>query len=374
MIKITKVKFLISVFLSCLIFGCVDPVEPEFAFEEGIIYVDALVSTSPGASFVSVYESRIEFRIYKNIFQEGATVFFRNPETNTLVNLIEDEGAYLPPTDFSAEVGETWELYITLADGREYHSLSERIAAPVAISAISADYVTDLYFSEAENNYIPGHSVKVDFDDPMDDTNFYYWRFRSYEHITDCDICYDGVLRNGVCETGTIARPPYYSYACSSECFRIRYSENVQIFSDEFVNGTSVNKLSVANVPLYTKENILVEIQQFSLSPSAHKYFKALKDILDNNGGFNAPPPAALIGNIFNPNDGEEYVLGRFTAAAAVVETVFIERGNIQESPLEDFIIGNYEEYGISPDPQTTTAPCEETRYRTGTAPQGWIE
>lgn len=371
--KTLKDKILISLFFSFLLIGCVDPVEPEFDFQEGLIYVEGFVSTSVGSSFVSVYESVIEFGMYRNVFLEGASVSFRNTETDVLVHLIEQEGVYVAPVEFVATVGESWELYITLTDGRQLQSLSEKISEPVAISNINTAYDTELFFSEGDKEFIPGHSVSVSFDDPIDEANYYYWRFRSYEPITDCAICYGGLLRNGICEP-TIGGPQYFTYGCEIGCFRIRYDKSVQIFADDFVNGTSITNLHVANVPLDTKKDILVEIQQFSLSPSAHKYFKALKDILDNNGGFNAPPPAALIGNMFNSNDSEDYVLGRFTAAASSVETIFIDRSEIVERQLEEIILGNSEPYGEVPDPQTVTAPCNETRFRTGITPQGWIE
>lgn len=371
--KTLRDKILISLFFSFLLIGCIDPVEPEFDFQEGLIYVEGFVSTSTGSSFVSVYESVTEFGVYQNMFLEGANVTFRNTETDVVVNLIEQEGVYIPPAEFAAEVGESWELYVSLDDGRQFQSLSERISAPVAISSLSATYNPELFFSEAEEDFVPGHAVSISFDDPASEANYYYWRFRSYEPIIDCEICYSGLLRNGACQPTTNG-PQYFTYGCEIGCFQIRYNENVQIFADDFVNGTSVNNLHVANVPLYTKENVVVEIQQFSLSPAAYKYFRALKDILDNNGGFNAPPPAALIGNMFNPNDPEEYVLGRFTAAASTVETVFIDRSGISDQQLERVILGNYEPYGEVPDPQTVTAPCNETRFTTGITPQGWIE
>ena len=55
---------------------------------------------------------------------------------------------------------------------------------------------------------------------------------------------------------------------------------------------------------------MVVVAQQWNLTPEAHEYYKVLKDILDNNSGLNAPPPAALIGNLFNPEDTEDFIFG----------------------------------------------------------------
>jgi hypothetical protein len=168
----------------------------------------------------------------------------------------------------------------------------------------------------------------------------------------------------------------YFDYICETECWSIRYPESVNIFDDTFSNGRTVANLEVGSLPLYTKENMVVEVQQFSLTPAAHKYYKVLKDIVDNASGFNAPPPAALIGNLYNANDSQEIVLGRFTVAASSVVNVYVERELINEAAiatrqppavsLEPTIGSPY------PPPPTNLVPCEESRYRTAIEPEGW--
>ena len=138
---------------------------------------------------------------------------------------------------------------------------------------------------------------------------------------------------------------------------------------------------------LYTKNNILVEVQQFSIPPSTYEYYRVLKDLIDNNQGLNSPPPAALIGNMFNPNDDKEYVLGRFTAVAGSTKSIFIDRYDISESQIELNPVRQIEEcvevcppeacapgYTGPPCYEITRTTCEESRYRTAFAPEGWID
>lgn len=166
---------------------------------------------------------------------------------------------------------------------------------------------------------------------------------------------------------------PYYTYACKEHCWQIRYSDQISIFSDEFSDGATTTSLPVGNIVLYSKRNILLELQQFNLTPEAFRYFKTLKDIIDNNTGFNSPLPAALVGNLFNPSDPDEFVLGRFTAAAISVKPIFIERLFVDESPLEDEYI-TQGEGSETPPPQVFTAPCEESRFRTSRRPDAWVD
>lgn len=360
-------KFIVFFSLLFLFSDCIDPVPPVFNFQEGLIYVDAFVSTNLGASYVSIFEFNTEFRLFRNVFLEGAVVTLRNTETNVLVNLIEQEKTYVPPNNFVALIGESWELNITLTDGRQYQSLSEKMIKPVPITNITASYDSELFYSASTENFTPGHVVSISFDEPLDEKNYYYYNFRSYEPRRYCAICYGGFYANGICRSDFSI--DYLTYNCDTKCFQIRYNESVELLSDDFVNGLTVSNLPVAKVPFYTKSNILVEVQQFSISPSAFKYYNILKGLVDNKGSFNAPPPAALIGNVYSVNDSEEFVLGRFTVAASSIKSVFIDRSAILETPLEFPIKGKF----LDP-PGIRSVPCLETRYSTGFVPDGWVD
>ncbi|NJB70980.1 hypothetical protein GGR42_001442 [Saonia flava] len=368
------------IFLSIfLLAGCSDPVAPEFEYIDGLVYIEGLASTITGLSKVTITTSDTEFGIRKNTLIDDAQVSFRNVDTAEQVDLVLDTDTYIPPNDFVVLEGETWEMQVLLSDGRQFQSTPEKVTVPVDILEINATYDTELFFSEAFESFIPGHSVLISFEDPSEMENYYYWRFRSYEPITICANCDEGTyFRNGICEPHSgYTLVPYFSYLCDSKCWRIRYNANIQIFTDDFVDGKLVNNLSIANIPLYTKENIVVEIQQFSLSSSAYKYYKTLKDIIDNSGGFNAPTPAALIGNLYNPNDANEVVLGRFTVAASSTKSIFIDRSDIKELRLERYVPFGNSEGGpgfVVPDPLTLSIPCEESLYRTSIRPEGWLD
>lgn len=355
-------------------FNCTDPVEPQFEFREGLVFVEGFASTSLESSYVIINKSVSDFGVNKTNFEKGAVVSFINSETGTTIQLIEQGEAYVPSPDFKAAVGEKWELAITLLDGTQYKSSSETILEPVPISNVSATYDSQLRFNEGSKRFEPGHAVAITFDDPADQENYYYWTFRSFENIIVCEICFDGILRNGECGPTTVPQPDYFTYNCETECWKIRFPETINIFDDKLSNGKTTSNLMVAEVPLYTKREILVEIQQFSLTPAAYEYYKVLKDIVDNSAGFNAPPPAALIGNMVNLDDPNDFVLGRFTAASTSTASIFINRDGILEGELESRIveIGEPPLNSPYPPPITISAPCSETRYRTAIQPSGW--
>ncbi|RRQ49439.1 DUF4249 domain-containing protein [Maribacter algicola] len=368
----------VIIVFSFLPYGCIDPVPPEFDYEDGLIFIEGFASSNAGASYVGINESVTEFGVRGLNFIPGASVTVENLDSGLSVNFLESEDAYLAPLDFKVSPGERWKLIVAMPNGTVYESEPEIVLSPVPITEVAIDYDPELEFRPSVNRFIPGHKISVSFDDPAGAENNYYWSYRSFENLDYCIRCNEGIYRNGGCIPydlrGRLYR--YFDYICETECWTIRYPESVNIFDDTFSNGKTVAGLEVGSLPLYTKENMVVEVQQFSLTPAAYKYYKVLKDIVDNASGFNAPPPAALVGNLYNINDSEEFVLGRFTAAASSVVNMYVERELINEAAiatrqppavsLEPTLGSPY------PPPPTNLAPCEESRYRTAIEPEGW--
>ena len=358
----------ISLFiLSLTVLTCTNPVSPEYQFIEGLIYIEGFVGTTEGSSYVKITESDVA-RYYRNIFVSGANVAFINIASGERVILSEDNSEYIPASNFKGNVGERWYLEVNLPNGNQYLSEIETINPSVPIKELSVRYDNKLEFIEDFDKFVPGHEVSITFDDPENEANYYYWRFKTYDKARYCEICYEGYFRDGNC----IPSPnvDYFTYLCDSECWQIDYGRKIYIFSDEFSNGTTTSSLPIADVLLTRRTKILVEIQQFSLTPKAYEYYKTIKDLIDNNGGFNAPLPAALIGNMYNPEDPNEYVLGRFTASSATTKSIMINRTTVEDSPIDSPI-------SAMPEPPPSpflTAPCEENRYRTPIQPEGWIE
>jgi hypothetical protein len=365
-------RFITLILLSLSLSTCTNPISPEYQFIDGMIYIDGFIGTTEGSSYVNITESDVA-RYYRNIFVSGANVSFVNSITGERIALIEENYKYIPDNNnFKGEVGEEWYLEANLPNGKKYLSEIETITPSVPIKDINVRYDKQLEYIEDYKKYVPGHEVSITFDDPADQTNYYYWRFKTFDKSQICKICYEGKFRNNEC----ISDPSidYYTYWCDSDCWQIDYSSNIKIFSDKFSNGTTTSSLPVANVLLTRTTKILVEIQQFSLTPKAYEYYKTIKDLVDNNGGFNAPLPAALIGNMYNPEDSNEYVLGRFTASSAFTKTIMIDRTMITDRPIESQLIPKPEPLPTGPGPVYDKAPCEESRYRTSIEPEGWIE
>lgn len=225
--------------------SCIEPTEPVFELRDGLIYVDAFVGTAEGVSYATISKSVEVSNALEFEFVDGANVSFHNLNTGEMVALAESDNNYLPPRDFVASVGDSWELLISLADGTQYHSKPESVKNPVAIKDMQATYDPELLFRESLDIFLPGHLISVDIEDPVDFANFYFWKFRSFENLNICGTCTNQIYRDGGCTANPINIEYGYTvdYLCETDCWKIRYNENIKLFSDEFTNGSLLSHL-----------------------------------------------------------------------------------------------------------------------------------
>lgn len=371
------IKSLIIGLYLLLQYACIEPVPAIFDYKEDLIIIDAVASTVPGTTFATVKKTFIEYGQYKSEFLTGCTVSLINSDTQEVIPFFEGSNSYLVSPDFKITSGSRWELEITTLEGKTFKSFSETTPDEVRIESVFEIYNKEMSFNEGLGKYIPGHEIRVDFQEPEDQKNFYYFQYRAYEKEIYCKLCNYGVLRNGEClsQINNPQAKDYYTYLCDQTCWKVSYNQEISLFDDAFTNGKMISNLLVGRVPLNSKQAVLVEILQLNITEEAHKYYKTLKDIVDNNSGFNAPLPSALIGNFYNPFDDEDPILGRFTAAAGNNKSLFIERGSIPQRALGEYKPSVPELLGDPlPNPITYESPCIEGRFRTTIKPSRWEE
>ncbi|MEM9885359.1 MAG: DUF4249 domain-containing protein [Bacteroidota bacterium] len=363
-----------TLFFSFLLLStaCIDSVEPEFQFRDNIIFIDAYALTEVGLSSVRIEKSQLgPNNFYFNAAVAEANVKFINVEEGSEVVCAENEaGFYLPPPDFKVNSGERWKLSIELKDGRRFESSAEQVGEAVEVEEIKAEFTEDQINLDAYQGFVPGHLVRIDWTDPAGEENFYLWRYKSYEPLVVCQTCEQGRFREGVCLEESNFRFRNFDYLCQTPCWLIRRGRNVQILEDRLLDGQRIENRLIAEIPFYRKQDILVEVQQLALSKSTYEYFKIINDILVESSSLNAPPPAALVGNLFNVDDPKEAVLGQFTAAASSTLSLFIERRNLNTLVLEPESLPALED---TTDPTSIiTAVCEEGANQTAVEPKGW--
>ena len=231
----------------CLLFyTCIDPIPPEFDFKEDILIINAIASTVPGTTNVTVEKTFFEYGLYKTKAVLGCQIALINSETLERFPFVEVNGLYIIDDAFKITPGSKWEIEVTLPDGTSYKSTSERTPNTVSIDAISSQFNPEMIYDEGYSDYISGDEVKIDFQDPPEERNFYLFQYRAYQEELYCKICYDGVLRNGEClsqSNNPLLTKDYYTYLCDQRCWKITYNDEIIVFDDEFTNGKLISNL-----------------------------------------------------------------------------------------------------------------------------------
>ena len=363
--------FVIVLLLSATCYqSCVEAVDAEYDLQADIVFIDGYALTEVGLSSVTITKSVFEFDTYSLRRVLNATVQIENVNSGEVIDFTEDNsGIYTCPPDFAVVDGQVWKLLIEFEDGKKVESKLQTVTPVVPIDAINVEYAPDIKFDPDFGEFIPGHRVSIDWQDPAGEKNYYLWKYKTFEPLIVCKTCERGILRNGTCgPTGFNFGPPYYNYLCTPECWQIKYGNELPIYDDRLGDGVAIENREITIIPFYRRPDILIEIQQYSLDESAYEYFKVINTQISESGGLNAPPPAALLGNLFNPNDPNDLVLGQFTTAGVSTKSIFIERSLISEAPIrpDDPII--VETCATCP----TQFPCEESATRTSVKPDGW--
>ena len=182
-------------------------------------------------------------------------------------------------------------------------------------------------YDEGYGGYIPGHEIKINFQDPPEERNFFLYQYRAYQKELYCKICENGVLRDGECLSqinNPLLTKEYYTYSCDQLCWKISYNDEVIVFDDQFTNGKLVSDLIVARLPYISNQDVLMEVIKLNISEESYNYFKTVKDLVDNNSGLNAPLPTALIGNFYGISNPDQTILGRFTVGSSDIKSIFI--------------------------------------------------
>jgi hypothetical protein len=350
--------------------SCIELVDAEYSYQDNVIFIDAYALTEAGTSTVTISRSRWDDINYSIRLIPNAKVQLENIDTGLTIDFTTGTtGAYVCPPDFAVEEGEVWKLYIELEDGRKFESEPETVKATIPIDEIKSEYSTELVYNAAQEEFVPGHRISIDWQDPAGEENYYLWKYKTFEPLYVCKTCVKGIYRNGSCQPpANNFGPEYFDYLCDPDCWQIKYEEKTIIFEDRLSDGAALKNKEIVLLPFYRRPDILIEVQQLSLNESGYNYFKIINDLVSASGGLNAPPAAPLLGNLFNPDDPSEIVLGQFTAAGVSSKFIFIDRSTIQENPFrpDDLII--LEPCASCPQ----SYPCEESLTRTSIEPEGW--
>ncbi|SHO61421.1 DUF4249 domain-containing protein [Algoriphagus zhangzhouensis] len=305
--------------------ACVDPYEVEIESGAQLLTVDGMITTDPGRHSIKLTRSDTYGSVFEGLIRPVslATVLVRNQD-GVVTYLTEDsevKGNYLTPEGFAAKAGDTYTLQIQLQDGKTYTSLPETVGNPVPMGNI--DYYSVEFPVEGELEPESGVRFVVDVEDPSDENNFYYWR-----------------TENAMFEVN--ARPDLYmdretrAPAPKDCCFTCYLAESVGnrsmfIATDDDFNGlsTKVTAMFIPDDGLRFITTFRMDLRQLTISASAYRFLRLVKQQTELSGSVFDPPPANIRGNMISLDDPDEVVLGYFMVAGETNERMYIHGADL---------------------------------------------
>ena len=272
-----KIMLLATVIISGLFISCQEVITVDLEEGQNRLVVEGRIEKSKNADSG---HQRINLSTTGDYFinnttprVSGASVSITD-DHGQIVNFSEnvDQAGLYETFNLLPEIGRTYTLSITY-NGQTYRAV-ETLLPVAAIDSIYQVFVAENTFDEA------GIRIKIDYTDPANGTNYYYW-----EQFQDGD--------------SKITPNPGTKWTI--------------IGNDELYNGQRfIGKIPNDELIYISGQKAIV--RQIALSDYAYKYYFALFDQEGRRGGLSAPP-APIRGNIENISNLDDYALGYFYAA-----------------------------------------------------------
>lgn len=294
---------ILSISLSFL--KCEEPLKLDIVKGTDLLVVDGLITDQPGPYTVILSRTNEFGTQDRSPLENDATVTIWDDSGNSEILEQVSEGAYqTEESGIKGEIGRSYWITITTANGEEYQSVPEPLVAVPAVDSIYAEFIEEPLVE------IDGHQFFIDLFDPAEEENYYRWTWESVTPI--------------MTRRPRRAGPLF----CCNVCFKTTIDNlGFNVFSDQFINGNKLVRHPIHLAPYRTNEKYLLRVSQYSLSSAAYEFWNNLREQSESVGSIFDTPPAPIVGNVKNLQDSKKNALGFFGASALVKVKLRIDRG-----------------------------------------------
>ncbi|MFT6883173.1 MAG: hypothetical protein ACJAVY_001976 [Marinoscillum sp.] len=306
-----KVSYLLLLFL----FGCIEALD-NLPLETQRVVITGEISNDTTAHTVRVYFNT-GYNI-PNIYVEDARVKVVDDLGNEVTFNSKGFGIYQTEIKRAFPAGRTYYVSVRLRDGTIYESIPEQM---IDHEGSLSNVRYEKLFGDLQ--------LYVDYQDAAEERNYYRWRYGgTYEVYAPIA----GLLsEQGIEGSDTISCFNYRDYPPFSEltyCYVKDYDRELLVVSHDLLqNGQLVEKFQVANIPVTRKfqRGYFLFAKQHHISERAYKYWRAIRNQLNNIGSIFETANYNIRGNIRNTEDAEEEVQGFFEMSSVTSLGIFVE-------------------------------------------------
>lgn len=293
-----------------LLIGCLEQIELEQIDSDQLLVVEATITDQPVKQQVRL--SRTVPLNSDQIFVglSDAEVWIEDDQGNR-VNFSEvDPGIYETENTFSAQMGVSYQLNIETANGKTYQS---EPSAMVRTSPIDSVYAQ---FTPFENQFNPGHgrfNFYLDARSNPSENRFFKWEWNSTYEVQvpqPSRWLWTGGETFIIRERGSVNDSLQVEI-----CWNHNRSKNLLL--EELLPGEN----QVIAQPLHQfnsldspqmKVRYSIEVKQYALTERSYNYWELVRESTSGSGFLFDTQVGSIRGNVFNPNNDSEIVLGYF--------------------------------------------------------------
>jgi len=186
-----------------------------------------------------------------------------------------DPGVYHTHDTVRGTAGRYYTLQVITPEGRRYQSFPELLPPVPGIDGLTLQ-------PETQPDETEGCLLSVRLTDPMNQANQYRWKVSINNELQDLPA-------------------------------------DMRLGTDEYVDGSPV----IVELGFYQSESLDVfRVEQLSLSSPAHDYLLNITNQALGLGTIFSPAASSVTGNMLNPDNPQEKVLGYFGASSVTVASV----------------------------------------------------
>ncbi len=305
--------FLLAALTGLLFGSCIDEIKLDTGDARQLLVVDGLLSDS-----LQVHDIRLNYSALLGLGLDH----IKEPVTGATVRVLDDAGGSFDFTETASgvysrlmqgEAGKAYHVELKTADGKTIRSTPAVLTKAPPLLPATTKVVEEVSISQTGTTlYDKRLALEINTDvSAMPERPYLRWRATGeYEFGED----YPGIIDRKICYVKNTVD-----------------LNNIKIFDTHTLAGGLL-----FNEPLLTTKYdyrfaymYCFHLFQFAISEAEYQYWRDVRDNVTIDGSLFDPPPGTVTGNLFNPDDPNDQILGYFSVAGVHYKRHFISAAEL---------------------------------------------
>jgi len=297
--------------------ACVEPLEADLS-GENLPLINAVLTNSPGQRSIRISQTD-GLSLIPIPMEANGTVFKDGVAVAELVYL--ERGLLKLPDEFVIEAGHAYHLELQTADGKNYHSVPQQVFPLPASPVQTLSWERNVILDEEVETSLPINVVDVfaSVDISPEENRYYRWEVaETWEHKeepkpeVDTMVVIDSSREIGfpgwIYDTMIIIEEdPILTCYPSRETFEF---PSVVLRTDALQEGQARIKVHQTEIGQSFLFRHYFRVYLHRITLEAYDYYNKSRRLVDITGELYDEVPAAVNGNLLNPEDSSARVLG----------------------------------------------------------------